>query len=340
MKSMTFKTVSHISLIFIVMMIFLFSCFFVACTPQEGTGAGSGAKNGAGEDASVDQQFADHADIVIRLAYPEWSSEIASAHLMQAVLQERLGYQVQMVPVGVEEMWRQVAEGQADILTGAWLPTTHRGYYEEYGPQLEDLGPNLVGARIGLVVPTVRPGRQTGDSGKTGRELVTIRSIEELSESAQRFDGRIIGIESGAGVVARTREALSAYNLRTRFRVVTSDEERMLNRLRKSVQQGEWIVFTGWKPHWVFELYNLRFLEDPKGIFGGEESIHTMVRSDFKQDVPDAYKVLKQISYKPEDLERLMRWIHEDEESDPYAQAVRWIKLHPEMVESWISGAQ
>ncbi len=288
-----------------------------------------------GEAASVPQDSG-HADTVIRLVYPEWSSEIASAHLMQAVLQERLGYRVQMIPVPVEEMWRRVAEGEADVLTGAWLPTTHQGYYQEYSGQLDDLGPNLAGARIGLVVPTTRPGRQTDASGKTGRELVSIRSIEEMAGHVDKFDGHIIGIESGAGVVARSREALESYGLQADYRIITSDEERMLARLRTAVQQGEWIVITGWKPHWVFELYNLRFLEDPKGVFGGEESVHTMVRPDLQQDAPDAYRVLSQISYRPEDLERLMRWIHAEDREDPYAQAVRWIELHPEMVDSWV----
>ena len=285
-------------------------------------------------------QNSSRADTEIRLVYPEWSSEIASAHLIQAVLEERLGYRVRMAPVEVGEMWQRVAEGQADVLTGAWLPTTHQGYYQEFRGQLEDLGPNLVGARIGLVVPTVRPGRQTDASGKTGRELVTIRSIEELAEHVDKFDGRITGIESGAGVVARTQEALTAYGMQAQYHVLPGDEERMLSRLRKAVQQGDWIVITGWKPHWIFELYNLRFLEDSKGVFGGEESIHTMVRPGLKQDIPDAYKVLKQISYRPEDLERLMRWIEADEAEDPYAQAVRWIELHSDTVDSWVQAVE
>ena len=304
----------------------LLTALLIGCGPEDSS------------DASVGEQVADHSNIEIRLVYPEWSSEIASAHLIQAVLEKRLGYRVRMIPVEVEEMWRRVAEGQADVLTGAWLPTTHQGYYQEYRGKLEDLGANLVGARIGLVVPTVRPGRQTDSSGKTGRELVTIRSIEDLAGHVDKFDGRIVGIESGAGVVARTQEALNTYDLQAEYHVVEGDEVRMLSRLRKAVQQGEWIVITGWKPHWVFELYNLRFLKDPQGVFGGEESIHTMVRPGLKDDAPDAHKVLKQISYQPEDLERLMRWIHEDDEKDPYAQAVRWIELHPEKVESWVEG--
>jgi glycine betaine/proline transport system substrate-binding protein len=233
-----------------------------------------------------------------------------------------------------------VASGEADVLTGAWLPATHRDYYDEYGGDLEDLGPNLTGARIGLVVPTSTPGRQTGGTGKTGRDLVTIRSIEELRGTVDRFDGRIAGIESGAGVMARTRDALEAYDLARLYHLVDTDEERMLDRVAKAIYSGEWIVFTGWKPHWVFEHHSLRFLDDPKGVYGGEESIHTMVRRGFEEEMPDAYTVLKRVSYEPEDLERLMRWIHEDEEGDPYRQAVRWIEARENTVDEWVEGVE
>ncbi len=278
----------------------------------------------------------------LRLVYPEWSSEIASAHLFQAVLQERMGYRVETVPVPVEKMWQEVASGEADVLTGAWLPTTHRDYYREYREELDDAGANLTGARIGLLVPTVKPGRQTGDAGRTARQLVTIRSIEELGNTAvrKRFDGRIVGIESSAGVVGRTREALDAYGLKRDYRLVETDEERMIDRVADAVNEGEWIVFTGWKPHRIFESYSLRFLEDPKNVFGGEESIHTMVRSGLEQDMPAAYTVLSRISYEPEDLERLMRWIHDNGRDEAYEQAVRWIRMHPGMVDAWVKGQE
>lgn len=290
------------------------------------------APGGAEPTATVGE----NSDAVITIAHADWSSEIASAHLFQAVLQELLGYQVELRETTPEEMWRTVAAGEVDILTGAWLPTTHGGYEREYGDRLVDLGPNLTGARIGLVVPTTIPGRQTGDSGKTGRDLVTIRSIEEMSDNADAFAGRIIGIEAGAGVVARTREVLDAYGLRSEFRLVESNEDAMIDRVGEAIYRDHWIVFTGWTPHWIFERYDLAFLDDPKGIYGGEESIHTMVREGFREDEPKAFAVLDRITYTPEQLERLMRWIHEDETDDRYGQAIRWIDAHKETVDRWI----
>ena len=59
-------------------------------------------------------------------------------------------------------MWSRVAAGEADLLAGAWLPTTHRGYFEEYGDKILDNGPYMSGARNGLAVPAVIQGRETG----------------------------------------------------------------------------------------------------------------------------------------------------------------------------------
>ncbi len=297
----------------------------MGCMPEDGV-----------DEPALEARRAARAEQTIRLVYPDWSSEIASAHLIQTVLQERLGYRVQLVQTDAEGMWRMVAEGEADVLAGAWLPVTHAEYVREYQGGLEDLGPNLQGARIGLVVPTATPGRQTGDTGQTGRDLVTISSIRELAEHAERFQGRIIGIESGAGVMTRAEEALAAYGLERRFRLIESNEEHMIAEVDAAIRNLRWIVFTGWTPHWSFERYNMRFLDDPEGIFGGEESIHTMVRSGFAEDMPDAYQTLRRMQWEPRDLERLMIWIHDDAAGGAYRQALRWIRTNADIVDEWV----
>lgn len=290
-------------------------------------------------DPELEQRRAARAERMIEIVHPEWSSEIASANLFQAVLQERLGYRVELRAVDVEQMWREVAEGSADVLLGAWLPVTHREYYSEYASELTDLGPNLDGARIGLVVPTHTPGRQTEGTGRTGRPLVTVDSIPGLAEFPERFGRRVVGIESGAGVMQRAREALDHYGL-SGFRLSDSDEQRMIAELSGAVNRNQWIVLTGWSPHWKWERYSMAFLDDPDNIFGGDEQIHTMVREGFEDDEPDAYEVLDRIQYDPEDLERLMLWIYDDDSGDDYGQALRWIEANRRIVDSWVDGVE
>ncbi|MFM9469903.1 glycine betaine ABC transporter substrate-binding protein, partial [Streptomyces scabiei] len=86
---------------------------------------------------------------------------------------------------------KAVAEGNADASVSAWLPTTHQGQYAQYSNNLDDLGSNMDGTSLGLAVPA----------------YMNIKSIAELNNQAQR---QIIGIEPGAGIMARTEEALDS----------------------------------------------------------------------------------------------------------------------------------
>lgn len=88
----------------------------------------------------------------IKLAYVAWDTEIASTNVIGLVLED-MGYNVTLTQVEAGPMWAAVASGDADAIVAAWLPGTHEKYMEDYKDQVEDLGPNLEGAKIGLVVP-------------------------------------------------------------------------------------------------------------------------------------------------------------------------------------------
>lgn len=100
----------------------------------------------------------------LKLAYVAWDSEIASTNVVKTVLEQKLGYTVEMLQVEAGPMWAGIADGSADAMVAAWLPTTHQDYLEKYKGKFEDLGPNLNGTKLGLVVPS----------------YMTIASIEDL----------------------------------------------------------------------------------------------------------------------------------------------------------------
>ena len=77
---------------------------------------------------------------------------------------EQNGYNVTLSQVEVGPMFAGVANGSADGMVSAWLPTTHTEYYNTYKNDFIDLGENLTGTKNGLVVP----------------EYVDINSIEDL----------------------------------------------------------------------------------------------------------------------------------------------------------------
>ncbi|MBB6636867.1 glycine betaine ABC transporter substrate-binding protein [Cohnella thailandensis] len=90
----------------------------------------------------------------LKLAYVAWDSEIASTNVVREVLATKLGYKPEMLQVEIGPMWVGIAGGDADAMVAAWLPTTSKDYYDKYKDRVVDLGSNLEGTKLGLVVPS------------------------------------------------------------------------------------------------------------------------------------------------------------------------------------------
>lgn len=292
---------------------------------------------GEAESESTDEQAAGgEPRPSITIAAAPWSSAEAGANLVKVVLQEHLGYRVSIRYMPADEMWSAVASGEADATVSAWLPITHATYAQEHASEVVDLGANLEGVRTGLVVPRVSVGRQTDASGTRVQPYIPVTSIPELAEYAEGFDGRIVGIDPGAGIMQRAREALETYGLEDEFRLVEGSEDDMITALERAIRNQTWIVVTGWTPHWAFGQWELEFLDDPENVFGTEEEVHTMVAGGLQESHPEAYTVLERFSWSLEDIEQVMLWIHRDGGTDPYAKAQRWVRTHSQQVESWL----
>jgi glycine betaine/proline transport system substrate-binding protein len=270
----------------------------------------------------------------VTLAYVEWSTEIASNNLVKAVLQEKLGYDCTLRSMAADEMWRAVAEGRVDAMVSAWLPHTHAHFFRRHRDQVVNLGPNLNGTRIGLVVPDVTQGRLTAGTGIRNRPYIKAQSIPELKQYAERFNRRIVGIDPEAGIMKKTREAMRAYGLQD-YRLIEGSEVSMVAELSHAIRHQRWIAVTAWLPHWIFARWELRFLDDPKNVFGRGGHISTIVRQGLQGDMPEVYEFLDRFSWSPSEMGRLMLWNREDKGLYPYEKALRWMRTHPERVRSW-----
>lgn len=249
----------------------------------------------------------------VNLAYVEWDTEIASTNVVGQVLED-LGYNVTLTPLDNAIMWEAVSKGEADGMVAAWLPNTHAPQYKKYKDDLDELGENLSGAKIGLVVPS----------------YMDVNSIEDLKNQA---DKTITGIEPGAGITAATETAKDEYDNLADWNLLTSSSGAMTTSLAKAIKNKEDIVVTGWSPHWKFAKYDLKYLEDPKGIYGGEETINTFARKGLKEDQPDVYSVLDNFHWTSEDLENVMLEIMNGK--DPKQAAKDWVKANEDKVAEW-----
>ena len=252
----------------------------------------------------------------ITIGYVTWDSEIASTNVLRQAF-EQAGYDVELVAVDVGPLYQALAKGDVDCTVSAWLPGTHKTYMDEYGDDFVMVGKNLEGAKIGLVVP----------------EYVTIDSIEDLNAEKEKFDGKIIGIEPGAGIMRLTEDAIEAYGLD--FTLISSSSAGMAAELRSSINDGDWIVVTGWTPHWKFARWDLKYLEDPKGVYGGDEYIAALARTGLETDKPEAYTILTRFYWTPEDMESVMLAIEEGK--SPEVAAKEWVDANQDVVDAWIA---
>jgi len=253
----------------------------------------------------------------IKLVYVEWSSAVASTNVVKAVLESQ-GYHVTALPVSAAAMWQAVASGDADAMVAAWLPTTHAQYYAKTKNKVVNLGPNFKGTRIGLVVP----------------DYVSIDSIDQLEAHAKKFDGKIIGIDPGAGIMSKTQQVLKDYDLKD-FTLVQGSGATMTAALSDAIRNHQWIVVTGWTPHWMFARWKLKYLNDPKKVYGTGGNIDTIVRKGLKKDAPTAYYILNHFHWSGKDMEEVMN-MNRKQGSDPYTNARQWIKDHPKVVQQWL----
>jgi glycine betaine/proline transport system substrate-binding protein len=253
----------------------------------------------------------------VKLAYVEWDCAVSSTYVVKAAL-EQMGYEVEVLPVAAAAMWQATASGDVDGMVTAWLPVTHADYLAKVKDDVDDLGPIVGGARLGWAVPT----------------YVTIDSITELNDNADKFDGKVIGIDPGAGLMRLSEQVMKDYGL-DKFQLMEGSGATMTASLSNAVKDNKWVVVTAWSPHWMFGRWELKYLDDPKGVLGEEETIHTIVRKGLKEDMPEVYNFLDNFSWKnPDQLQMVMAW-NQEPGTTPEENAKKFLKENPDMMKEW-----
>lgn len=130
-----------------------------------------------------------------------------------------------------------------------------------------------------------------------------------------------------------TDQAIKDYGLD--YKLMTSSEPAMTASLKKAIDKKDWIVVTGWTPHWMFDRFKLKVLQDPKLIYGNTESIHTIAWKGFSEKDPFAAELLGNIRLTDAEISSLMTALEEAQTTERQA-ARQWMEEHQELVNSWI----
>lgn len=250
----------------------------------------------------------------VMLLYPNWMEGIAMTHLADVILRDK-GYTTLLKRIEPGPIYAALSRGDADVYMDAWLPYTHKDYWDRFSHRLSVLGVVFDDGVTGLVVP----------------DYVPINSIEELNENRDAFGGQIYGIAAGAGIHANTERAITAYELN--FQQISSSETSMLTALRQAESRNEWIVITGWKPHFMWFRHKLKTLEDPKGIYPTDE-IRIVSRLGFAEDQPEIAEFFSNFVLTNELLGELINDV--ESERDPTVGALKFYEKHKATLNLWL----
>lgn len=279
-----------------------------------GNDVAGGGSNGGGE-----------GDLgTITLGYlPSWTDGLSTAYLLEDQL-EKIGYTVEMQELTeAGPLYAGLAQGDVDIYPSAWPELTHKSYMDKYMDKIEDLGAYYEGAKLTIAVP----------------DYVDIDSIEDLKANADRFGGKIYGIEPGAGLTKQTQESMiPAYGLDDSYQLVTSSTAAMLTELDSAEAAQRDIVVTSWRPFWANDKYKLKDLEDPKGAMGEAEALHFLGTAGFAKEYPEAAELIKGIKLDDEQYASLEDTVVNKYGEGKYPEAVdEWLKENPDAYDTIVT---
>ncbi|MGX1635402.1 ABC transporter permease/substrate binding protein [Streptomyces albidoflavus] len=256
----------------------------------------------------------------INIGYIPWDEGIASTFLWKEMLEQR-GFKVNAQQYEAGALYTGMANGEIDFETDSWLPTTHESYWKKYGDKLEDMGSWYGPTSLEIAVPSYMKG---------------IESMEDLKGQADKFKGRIVGIEPGAGEMQLLKsKVLKEYGLDKEFKVVDGSTPAMLAELKRAYAKKEPIATTLWSPHWAYNEFDLTKLKDPKGAWGEGDEIHTLARKGFSKEFPEVGKWLKDFKMSEEQLTSLEAEIQGADKGKEQDAVRAWLKDQPKALDTW-----
>ena len=188
-------------------------------------------------------------------------------------------------------------------------------YWNKNKNRLEKLSPVSHGLYQGIAVP----------------KYVDIDSVDQLNANADKFGGKIIGIEPGSGLMKDAANVVKGYDLK--LQLVEGSTAAMTAALKAAVDRKEPIAVTIWEPSWMVQKYDVKFLKDPKGIFPPPQGYYWIGHKGFTADYPHARELMASVFVPLSDITAINTQVKDGKTMD---QAVKdWADSHADLLKRW-----
>ncbi|MEI3614361.1 glycine betaine ABC transporter substrate-binding protein [Pseudogracilibacillus sp. SO30301A] len=254
----------------------------------------------------------------IEMGQISWAENIAVTNMWKVILEEE-GYKVNFNLLDMGTTMAALANNELDVSLEVWLPVQDASYLEQYNEQVNFSEETWYdNAKVGLVVPEY---------------MDEINSIEDLNKHHDLFEGAIVGFDPGAGTMEVTEDVITEYELN--YELLPSSEPAMVTEIKEAIEAEEPIVSPLWNPHRIFSEVDLKYLEDPKEVYGGVEKIHHATRQGFEEDFSEVDRWLKNWKMDDEQIGTLMSYVADAEE--PIEGAKKWVEENEAVINEWVN---
>lgn len=265
----------------------------------------------------------------VKFGVPPWPGVTVKTEVVAQIL-EAIGYESKQVEVSAVMVYNGLTTGDVDAYLASWIPLQN----ELFNPlneknAFEIVGTNLDEAGVSLAVPNY-----VWDAG--------VRSIADLAPNADKFENTIYSIEVGSGMQTSTEKIIdnNVANLGD-WKMLCSPVPAMIKAVQDKIKHKQWVVFHGWRPHWMNFQMDMKFLTGVPGTEGlvNESIVYTLASNDFKDRFPQVHTFLKNLYISGHTQSE---WINEYgfKEQAPETVAKKWIKNNMKTIAPWLKGVK
>ncbi|MBE7183261.1 MAG: glycine betaine ABC transporter substrate-binding protein [Methylobacterium mesophilicum] len=253
-------------------------------------------------------------ETTIKIGTMSWEDLTPITGITKKVLEDA-GYKVEVTSFSEWGIaYAALAKGDTQIMVSQ-IDYVAQDYWNRNKNRLEKISPVSHGLFQAIAVP----------------KYVTINTMDELNANADKFGGKIVGIEPGSGLMKDASNAVSEYGLK--LQLVEGSTAAMTAALKSATDRKEWIAVTLWEPSWMAQKFDIKWLQDPKGVFPPPQSYYWIGQKGFSEENPRAREVLAGIYVPLADITAINGEVKDGKTMD---QAVAdWIAAHGDLIKRW-----
>lgn len=259
--------------------------------------------------------FSAHAEEkTITMGTMSWEDLTPITGITKKVLEDA-GYSVKVVSFSEWGIaYAALTKGDIQIMASQ-TDYAAQDYWDKNKRRLEKISPVSHGLYQAIAVP----------------KYVTIDSIDQLNGNAEKFGGKIVGIEPGSGLMRDAASAVKEYGLK--LPLVEGSTAAMTAALKSAIDRKEWVAVAIWEPSWMMYKYDLKFLKDPKGIFPPAQGYYWIGQKGFSAEYPHAREVIASVYVPLADITAINGAVNDGKTMD---QAVKdWTDSHADLLKRW-----